>query len=108
MNEVEIIKLPTMGSPFSFKTRKQGRRESIEFEIKQSNQVSIEVAKRERYEKAKQLGSYLKDYTGNDVFLCSIQKQMKIKGLHKLTKRQIDIGFKAFKKIIARQDKTVL
>jgi hypothetical protein len=108
MNEIEIIKLPTIGQPFSFKTRKQGRRDGINFEITESNRVAIEIAKRERHDKAKQLGNYLKDYKGNHPFLCSIQKQMKIKGLNKLTKRQIDIGYRTFKRNVANQDEEVL
>jgi len=104
MKEIQIIRLPTIGQPFSFKTRKQGRREGISFDILQSNKVSIEVAKRERHDKAKQLGNYLKDYNGNHPFLCSIQKQMKSKGLNKLSKRQIDLGFRIYKRIIANQE----
>lgn len=103
MNEIEVIKLPTMGQPFSFKTRRQGRRDSIDYEITQSNQVSLEVAKRERYEKAKQLGFYLETYNGNHPFLSSIRKQMKFKGLNKLTNRQIDIGYRIYKKNITQK-----
>jgi hypothetical protein len=103
MSEIKITVLPLMGSPFSFKTRAQGRSQSIASEINSSNAVSLEIIKRDRYDRAKSLGNYLKDYNGNHPFLSSIQKQMKSKGLARLSKRQIDLGYRIYKKLLTKE-----
>jgi hypothetical protein len=87
--EVEIIKLPTFGSPLSIKTRKQGRRVSINTMLS-DNHPPIKKRNKTHLEKS------IMEYRGNDSFLKSIRSQMKTKGFYGLTRKQRLAAEKAF------------
>lgn len=85
--EIEIIKLPLMGSPYSFKTRKQGRRKSIENILRANHSKP----KKSFIEKA------LKNYNGDNKFLLSIKSQLETKGLAGLSRKQIIVAERVYK-----------
>jgi hypothetical protein len=94
MKDVEIIKLPTIGSPYSFKTRKQGRRDSIDSIIDDSNKDFIFNKRKEIVEKLRtdiykeDLQKMLNEYKGSCNFIKSIKEQVKRKGINCLTMKQ--------------------
>lgn len=100
-SEVKIIKLPTIGEPFSYKTWKQGRRKNIDNDIKKTNESAKRNLKNMVNENSinikriKEFFSYYKP--GRNGFLDSIHSQIRRKGFEKLSRCQIDAIKKTLK-----------
>lgn len=94
MKEIEIIKLPLIGSPFSYKTYKQGRRTNIDYDIQKTNERSMKHLKKmvnENSQKIERIEEFFNHYKpGKNNFLDSIHRQIRQKGFSKLSKCQID------------------
>lgn len=94
MSEIKIIKLPTIGQPYSIKTRKQGRRSSISSIIDNDLQKQINKKKRKEIHDSltevyrEDLSVMLNEYIGNCDFILDIKRKVDSKGIECLTFKQ--------------------
>lgn len=82
---VKIERLPLMGSPYSFKTKKQGRRKSMAALLKGK------IKKKQSF-----LEKDLPLYEGTNRFLLSIKEQLLVGGIDSLTIKQIATAERVF------------
>ncbi len=90
--EIKIEKLPLMGSPYSFKTKKQGRRKSMDALLKE----------KPRKRKKSFLEIELPKYKGDNKFLLSIKDQLQAGGIESLSMKQITVDERVFKSLKPR------
>lgn len=94
MSEIKIIKLPTIGQPYSIKTRKQGRTRSISSILDNDLQKQINKKKRKEVHDSvtegyrEDLAIMLNEYTGDTKFILDIKSQVDSKGVECLTLKQ--------------------
>ena len=100
MKDVKIIKLPTIGSAYSIKTRKQGRKDSIDYIVDKDNKnFNFEHSKKKVNKEVTDvciadLKVLLESYSGDNAFILSIKRQAKLKGCERLTFKQRMVAFR--------------
>jgi hypothetical protein len=94
MSEIKIIKLPTIGQPYSIKTRKQGRTRSISSILDNDLQKQINKKKIKEVNDSvteiyrEDLAIMLNEYIGDCNFILDIKRQVDSKGIECLTFKQ--------------------